>query len=277
MDRCRERGRGESGRLRAILLCLLLMWLPASALAGNETWVANTTGYIDIAADGSVAAFQLVESLGSDVDRMIRRQVDTWRFKPVIEDGQAIPIRARVSLELQAVPSGQLTKISISEAQFFEVRPGSRDKAIASSLAIRMAPPSYPPQAQVAGLMGKVVLVLRISDQGKVVGAEVERLDLLAQSALSDRQVREHARQFEAAARSVLPQWRFRAEEIGIQNGVARVRVPIAFTLDGVIWGRWHAAVQAPARGPDGPAIVDLGAGGGPTSTRIALLTELGV
>jgi hypothetical protein len=263
-------------------LMALCVAVPSSASAVQEVWQAEGSGIIDIAADGTVEGFVQDKSLGREIDALILQQVEAWRFNPVIENGQAIRVRAKVELQLQAVPQGESMRVSVADAKFYEIA-GTRPDG---SLQLRerggtnhLTPPRYPRKAGNAGAMGRVVFILDIDREGKVVDAIVERLDLLATGARRSAEIKKYAEDLEKSARAVMPEWSFRPDGLDYgENGIARVRVPVDYWLPGVVWGRLYTVVSPPSGEEQrhmAEAISDLGASGRSTSPRLVLQTQL--
>lgn len=262
---------------RGVILFFALVLMSPASLAADEIWMARTDGVIEIAADGAVADFRLNKSVGAEVNDMIVRQVNAWRFEPVVENGQAIPVRADVDLELHARRSDGRMLVHVADASFYEIVPETA--AGGSGGRNDLQPPRYPTDAAYAGVLADVVVVATLSTDGKVVDAEIERTSLRTTSFMRSGDRKRRVGAFERAVLAVLPRWTFRTagREFNSQ-GFARVRVPVHFMLDGVNWGRLyvveHQPTSAPA-GQDEPAIADVDASGRGTSPRIALHTEL--
>ena len=267
-------------KARLSMMLVLLAWLslPASA---NEVWQAKGSGVIDIASDGSVTGFRLDDSLGNEMDAFVGQQVEAWRFEPVIEGGQAIPVQAKVYLTLQAVPKGETMQVRVTDAMFFELVESATggEPEVRESTKVRMPPPAYPPKVLKASAGGTVVLVLDISRDGRVANAEVERLDVIAESFVRSSESRKLAGDLERAVRAVLPEWRFRPERLDFnEEGIARVRVPVSFGVGGMVWGRLYSVIQPPVREAEpeaGMEVADFDMAGKMASPRISLETAL--
>ena len=262
--------------LRACMLCMLLACLPGRTVAAEEIWMTFVEGTIDIAPGGTVASYRQNQKLGQDVDALIRRQVEQWRFEQVLEDGKPIPLRAQVNLALQAVPEGDKMSVRISDARFFEISLDAGDSSPAASAGSSMSPPVYPQRALDASVMANVTLILDVSESGEVLTTKVERLDLYAASLIrSGSERRRLAEEFEKASRRVLPNWRLSTRGLDTSGGFARVRVPVLFQLPDRAWGRWYAIVEPAANEASDASVADLGGNGEAASRRIALLTKL--
>lgn len=263
--------------LRGLLLGLVLACLPSLALAEQEVWVAYTDGVIDIAPDGSVEAFEVKESLGKNVDAFIERQVEDWKFQPVIENGQPIPVRGKAYLTLHGIGGGgKSMQVSIAEARFYELAAGSHEAL--ESVGNDFPPPGYPPRAFEAGVGANVLAIVRISRDGEVVDVEMERTDLrYRERGRTEKKSDLHATYFEDAIRRVVPSWRVNPRNVNFDaSGQARVRIPVNFDL-GMRWGLL-VSIDGPALDePDGgeAKIAEFAMAGMPTSDRIALRTEL--
>lgn len=265
-------------KLRGLIWLLVFTLASPLAVASDEIWMARANGQIDIAADGSVAGFELAGSVGAEVDELIQRQVDAWRFEPVIESGQAVPVQASVYLKLHAVPSGGRMQVHVADARFYEIveRAASSSQGDGSG---HYPPPRYPNRPHLDGVMAEVITVFTVDMDGKMVDADVERIELQTTASMRGGDRKRYLEQFERSVLSAASEWRFRTDDLDFsKTGVARVRMPVTFNLDGLAWGRLFVDDRSqPPTAPqdDRPAIADLDSSGGRTSPRIALLTEL--
>jgi hypothetical protein len=258
---------------RALLLGMVLLGVSSGADAANEVWVAHASGTIQVAADGTVESFQMEDSVGTEIVRVLEHRIRDWRFEPVIENGSAVPVKATVEMTLRAVPAGKGgMNVNLVAAQFFE-QAASSDGGNGAAKS-RLPPPHYPRKAAAAGVMADLQVVVSVTQDGDATGAEIESLDLRTMSYVRPAEAGKYAQQFEAAIRSALPEWKVRTDDLTFVDGVARVRIPVMFSLIGTSWGRLQVVVRQ-ADKKTAVAITDFGAGGAQVSDRIALLTAL--
>lgn len=263
-------------RLAWLLVVMALAGVPSIALAAEEIWKAHASGIIEVGTDGTVQSYKVRESVGAKMDAPLTRYISGWRFHPVVVDGKAIPVRARVDLVLVAVkPEGKGVKLAVEQTRFYELAPDSNRFLV--DTGSHLVAPKYPVGAAGAGVAADVVMRLAVDPEGNVVDSELERLDLRTTGLMPSRQAKKYASQFQAAIRPVLPWWRIGAGSLEFRDGLAQVRVPVVFHLEGLTWGRWQAIVEPPpGKVEDGVEVADLGASGAPVSLRLSLLEEPG-
>jgi hypothetical protein len=218
--------------LAALATVLALAVLPASAGAGDppapgvETLlVLNLDGDIDIDPDGSVAGFRLRSTAPGKVAAMLEQAALKWRFDPVLIDGVPAKVTARTRVTLGATQKGEDFEVWLDNVLF----PGEThargsapdadskrgfDNESVDVLAKAMPPPGYPIGLMKAGIGARVLLGLRIGEDGRV--AEV----IAVQSQLfdvrgSDRNLARAIELFEKSAIAGAKAWRFEVKPKG--------------------------------------------------------------
>jgi|GEM_PF-2842042 len=265
-------------RAFALLSGLALLALSSGVLAAAEVWVTGTSGTIEVGADGTVESFKLSGSVGDEIDRVLERRIREWRFEPVVENGQPVPVQARVELTLHAIPAGKGDMaVQIVDAKFFESREGDGGRGAPPAPKSHLPPPYYPKKAAAAGVMANASMVVTVDREGRPVSDVVESLDLRTAAFVRANDADKYARQFEAAIRSAMKDWKVVTDDLAFTDGTARVRIPVNFYLSGRTWGRLQAVVRPGQQdqGAGADAITDMSAGGAQASKRIALLTQL--
>ena len=98
-----------------------------------------------------------------------------WKFKPVMKDGQAIPVFAKATFNFALADDPQDAK-DVAE----ELGPAGRlpqrvrvSNGVSQGLLLRKVNPSYPEQARKARIQGTVLLRAKISKEGKIADLQV--------------------------------------------------------------------------------------------------------
>lgn len=193
------------------LMAVLLQAMPVGAHASDERGGTPAleasllaSGTIDIEPDGTVGGYSLddAEHLPPAVREMAAAAVPGWRFNPVVQDGQASAVRARMHLRFVAsrlADAPDKFQIRMDSATF----PADH----ASSEAPRMRPMrNLGPIVSALTLVqaeGTVYVALRIDRNGRVVEATATRVNLRARGTEPQlRRIRDHyASAAEASAR----------------------------------------------------------------------------
>lgn len=250
--------------MRAMKWIALLSLVLAGAAAAHAATRPSTpleasmlvTGHVLIEPDGSVSNWELdhADKLPAVVTGLVGRAALTWRFEPVVVEGQAR--RARASMSLRVVASqlqGDEYRVVISGAHF-----GKDAKAAAghseseTSDAPRIVSrkqPIYPAQALDRGFRGSVYVLLRIGRDGEVRDAIAEQVNLRTRGTPG-----EMSRMRDILARSALAalrEWTFEPPTTGEQalrdEWTGRIAVDYLFHGEsGTGHGEWHAYYPGP-------------------------------
>ncbi|HAV72974.1 MAG TPA: TonB-dependent receptor [Stenotrophomonas sp.] len=207
------------------------------------------TGQIDLDTEGKVEGFQLDkrDQVNSAIARFVEGEVRSWRFEPVMTDGQPLKARTPVSIRLggSAGPDGSQL-VTLLAASFETYNQAATDVVT----LLKTVPPVYPRDVFAAGGRGDVVLLLQVGRDGKVAGVATEQVNLrVVANESSMRSVRDKlSRVSEAAARK----WTFNVPTTGEYKDEATwtVRVPVHFALygDREGYGRWDVYVPGPRK-----------------------------
>jgi hypothetical protein len=161
---------------------------PAAKAADQENVLKpvltmTVDGLLKLDAAGHLQEFSsntpMPEPLRAGIDKVVLG----WRFKPVLADGVARPVTARMRITLIATREGKNYRVNIDNVIF----PGdpktgaAKDQEVADGISGRkLGAPRYPEELMRRGVSGSVLLALRLNGEGKVV-------DVVAvQSALKD-------------------------------------------------------------------------------------------
>lgn len=246
---------------RLVLTAALLLLATAVAAQGPRAvrkQVESTlllTGTIQIDAEGRVSAFTLDhrDRMPAAALQLTDRAIPTWRFRPVLHDGVAVPASTRMRVRLVASRLGEdqykvevrSTSFGVGRAHAEGVASAEPDQAFDDTVSggSIMTPPPYPTQAAAAGVTGTVYLVLRLDEAGAVSDAFAEQTNLKVIA--SENELVQWRRLLEQAALRAARQWRIDpfppaagnspatspATSSGQVPAARLVRVPIEFVL----------------------------------------------
>lgn len=250
--------------VRRILLGVVLSVLAFAAGANGPGAVRKqvessmlVTGTIDIATDGGVTGFRLdkEDKLPAEVVQLARQAVPEWRFEPVVIDGQAVTVSAKMSMRMVATRLGENGyRLSIRGAAFGRDALAHADRKPGTTLqASEMHPPTYPRGAAESGITGIVYLLLRIGRDGAVEDVATEQVNLTVIG--SEITMQRGRKSLESAALHAARRWTFKPPTAGdaADDPHWKVRVPVAFQFDGKrapAYGEWEAYVPGPRMPP---------------------------
>ncbi len=236
-------------------LCLLCLMFPCLAFADGGVGDVKksieasmvVTGSIVVAPDGSVNSYTLdkQEKLPSGVVELIGKTVPTWKFQPVMIDGNPVAAKAAMSMRVVATPSGNGGySISVHGASFGTDAPG---ESIGLKNAYR---PSYPLAAVKDGVRGTVYVDVLVDRQGKAENVDAEQVNLRV---IGDGlEMGRWRKLLSQATLATARDWTFKIPQAGDQAKADHwvVRVPVNFDFDGTNppgYGQWDAYVPGPA------------------------------
>lgn len=265
------------------LIALLLALLAGPAFAEEpQVFNAVTTGEIVVDAEGRVVSVKLDhKELGAKVMGAFEERIRGWLFEPVIVDGQAVPAKAYMLLDLLAksVPGTEGMQLEVRQVNFSEP-PGSRSEAAdgsaparASDSGLRMTPPLYPSEPLRRGAGGRVQLLVRVGADGQVTEVATHSAELRTVFSATERERKLYARAFMRAAERAAKNWSLPAFAGGT------VVVPVKFFPDGDTGRRWAPILRVPHEQPvwmaDDEDVVQLSEGGEAGSDRFRLLSAI--
>jgi hypothetical protein len=213
--------------LAFFLACLLA----CTARADEVLITLDASGEIEIGPDGRVVAHRLDQNLRAPVAKAIARNIETWTFEPVLEDGKPVIAVTRMHLVIEAIEqSKDAVALRLKHVWFGDQLTLVESKA-----------PRYPTDAIRARLDAHVVLALRLDEEGRVVDAHPFRTSFAPGVA---RKVANRFRpRFEKVSVEAARQWRYSAE-VSRPGGIT-VYAPVTFVIDRTgqrgTEGRWLA------------------------------------
>lgn len=257
--------------MRRWLLGLFCVVLSGAALADGQYAVSKrvqasmlVTGTIEVAPDGSVAKYTLdhTEKLPPAVTGLLAKALPVWKFEPVNLDGKPVNAKAPMGLRVVAKPVGKGNySITVASSWFGNFNDASNEKntsAEAFTYKHREQVP-YPVEAAHANVSGTVYVLMKVGQDGKVIDAMAEQVDL--RIVASDSQLAVWRRMLAHAAVQALRQDTFNVPTLGKDAGRPywRARIPVDFVMDGAqslvatrkpIYGQWRSYVPGPVQEP---------------------------
>lgn len=243
---------------------------------GEAVLTLRVDGQLSIDPQGNVVDYQISTKLEPQVEKLVRRAVPGWRFKPIHLDGKPVIAQSPMRITLSAVEMAQGYKVMVDNVVF---RPNTREeweaeeanrkdrprisvageapKPLVWITSKTLRPPSYPSEMQRAGVEGIVLLTLRLHPDGtvaEVFASQSSLLNVKGSPALLDR-----ARlMLERSASAVAKRWTFAvsAEDMpSLSPEDLTVRVPVEYSMGGSsgpgkLAGQWRHEF----RGPNQPA-----------------------
>lgn len=205
------------------------------------------TGFINIGTEGQVEDFLMDkrDKVEPFVASFVEKQVQAWRFEPVVRDGKAVRARTPVTVRLGAKPNAEGGHdIQLLGANFQAYDPTATDTVT----SVKLSPPIYPKSVYNMGGRGEVLLLVKVARDGTVMDVAVEQVNMkvYGHEQRMQRMRDELSRVSLAAARK----WTFRAPTTGEDKDDPfwSIRVPVNFSLsDNVVaYGTWESYIPGP-------------------------------
>ncbi|HEX4482114.1 MAG TPA: hypothetical protein VH082_14960 [Rudaea sp.] len=243
---------------------VLSLTAPVFAAQKNPMFDMSVVGEVQIAPDGSVSDYRLQSKLSPVIAELVDRGVRAWHFEPVLVDGKPVVAKTAMRLTLKGVPvDDDNYRIEVANVIFGEPHVSAGMKA-----------PRYPPYASASRVGAKVLLYLKIDDDGNVVEVEPYQTSLDVRTH-SEAEAQSYRKQFESVSVRAAQDWHFDVTEtINGKKLGGIVMVPFVFSMKGggheVRDGQWKAYVPGPihdaplgreAKIADGAKFADLGEG----------------
>lgn len=209
------------------------------------------TGQINIGGEGQVESFALDkrEKITADLADFVERSVLTWRFEPVLRDGQPVRARTQVSIRMSAkVGPGGNDLVTLEGATFGEYDRDSTDQVT----SIKLQPPVYPTPALDMGGQGDVIVIVQVGRDGKVMDAVAEQVNLRVLG--DERRMQKLREVFARQSVNTAKRWTFRPPTTGEAKDEAfwTVRVPINYSFNdtdnngNAEYGKWNVYIPGP-------------------------------
>ena len=248
------------GRCGAWVSGLVLLVCMGSGLAQSPQAIRKqaeasmlVTGSVLIERDGSVSGLEVDQrdKLPEVVASLVDRAGPTWRFEPVLVDGEARRVKARMSLLVVAnkLEDGGY-RVGI-RSSYFGKDAMTAEERVEQPDAVKgldMKPPSYPLSAAEIGASGIAYVVLKIGADGKVMDAAIEQVNLRT---VGDANLMKRMRSaFSRSALNAAKQWSFTVPAGATdEHGFVSLRVPVDYEMVGrtpPTYGQWRAYIPGP-------------------------------
>jgi outer membrane biosynthesis protein TonB len=233
-----------------------------SASRGIEYLLSmSVEGTLLVDTDGSVREYALTTKVSPGLAEAIGKAVKSWRFEPVLIDGQLVRAAAKMHISLAATKTGQDYQVHVENAVFRPADPASGKVPVAQSGSVeatgrRMNPPRYPSAMLHAGIGGRVLVALHFSPEGKVLEV-VPVQSMLFDTRGQDRMLSKAIEQFEDATLEAARRWRV---AVSVKPGAATTAMDFTAytTVDYVIGthavaepaGEWRLVARNARRSP---------------------------
>ena len=270
--------------MRTIMAALAAIALTASvangfaqtpAAEGESVLTLRVDGELSIDAEGRVLDYRIDTRLDPQVEKLVRRAVPGWRFKPILIDGQPIIAKSPMRITLAAIEREQGYQVKVDNVVF---RPNTREEYEAEQAALKahprmsvegetpgprvwirsksLRPPKYPPDMLQAGVEGIVLLNGRVNPDGTVAEVFAGQSSLL--NIKGDAGALDRARAIlERNASATAKRWTFDVateDSRPLSAAALTVRVPVEYLLaspgaaPGSIAGKWRHEFRGPNR-----------------------------
>ena len=252
-------------RLAASALAISLAMHAFADSPKNAVYEMDAVGEVQIAPDGRVSDYRLQSKLTPLIANLVDHGVRAWQFEPVLVDGKPVVAKTAMRLHLKCMPvDAENYKIEVASVVFGEPHKEAQVK-----------PPRYPETAIASRVGAKVLMYVKLDDEGKVVEAEPFQTSLDVRTR-SEFEAESFRKLFETASARAARDWRYDLTESvnGKKIGTIAI-VPLVFSLHGggarpAVDGEWKGYVPGPIRDVplgreakvgDGTRFADLGDG----------------
>lgn len=262
---------------RWMAACMALAF-SLSAWAGAkqpELYLAEGSGQLTIDPQGAVLELTTQPSFGAKLDAVLRERMRSWRFEPILENGQAVTAVAHMQFELRAeFDVGRTGRVVVSRLDFVDPPELRAAKDEATWGPTKMTPPRYPMRALERRLGARTVVQVEIDDQGRALHAEVLSGWLLGDAG-GARSQQKAMELFAKTSLKAVQDWQFPTPE---QLGSRLLQVPISYLIDdGSHWKRAHWVERKPQQllPAQAATAVQFDAGGRRLREDVRLLSDL--
>lgn len=204
-------------------LMLVLLSLAGVLQAGERPqaeFSMSAPGDLEIGPEGTVRSWKMdSHKLGKVVEDLLQKNIALWRFEPVQVDGRPVIAKTRMTVELTALSQGEGYLLKVSDVSFGSPKPLGN-----------IVPPPYPKDAVRAALGARVLLSIKLDEQGNVVAAHPYQTSLSKHG--PDSQANRWRKRFEQASLAAVMKWKYEPGEALGGNAVgSTLIVPITFAI----------------------------------------------
>ncbi|MGY0651952.1 energy transducer TonB [Luteimonas sp. A537] len=240
--------------LASVLLAAAVFTFPAGASTMLKRTEASmlVTGSVVVEPDGRVSTWEVDQRdrLPAEVVRLVGQTAPTWRFEPVLVDGEAVRARAPMSLRVvvKALDEGSY-QLSIRSGHFGDDATAGAGAGTDRVTSLKMGPPAYPERALREFVRGTVYLVLRINRAGAVEDVFAEQVNL--RTAGSEAEMKRMRALLSRPALAAARNWTFRIPTTGEDADAEgwSLRVPVDYMIgdeSAPAYGEWQAYIPGP-------------------------------
>ncbi len=238
---------------RLLMLCAFLT-CSSAALAQHKAYKEIessllVTGTIDVTPAGDVAAYALnrSEKLPTGIVDMVASMAPQWKFEPVALQDKAVS-RSEMSLLFIAKKqeNGKFS-LELRSAYFMAPAPTAQEERLSLDKT-NFKPPVYPLSLQNDGVTANVYVAVRVGRDGRLIDADVMRIDLGRIG--SQPQLQRWRNAFKRAALAAASEWTFHVPVAGADAGKAYWVgiLPFSYSFDAEphAYGTWQTYVPGP-------------------------------
>lgn len=215
---------------------LLLLALPGLVLAQGKELRMDVAGEIGIDPQGAVYDYDIGTILTPELKALVGKNVQQWKFEPVVRDGKAVHAKSGKRMILAAVPVDGGYRMRIENVRFV----GNRQ-------ARTMVAPRYPVDMMRAGVGATVLVAVRVGANGDVLAVAPAQSRLIGAKG-SERAVESRLKIFERSAADAARHWKFHPADVAAGDSPeATLIVPVEYKLEGmyVDQGGWREGPSA--------------------------------
>ncbi|TBR39784.1 MULTISPECIES: energy transducer TonB [Dyella] len=208
-------------------------------------------GTIVLNKDGTVASTSIDDEnvLGNALSDVVRKTAAQWRFDPVMQNGEPVIAKARMSVRLVARKndSGDYN-VRVKGAMFGESVDATKRRNLP-----HLTSPAYPPAAVSAQLEATTYVALRLDKDGHVIDAVAEQVNLSQWG--SERLMKEWRDVFAKAALAAARKWTVQRPDDAppLNADTWTARIPVVFHITNLHTGRTRSIWQTYVPGPVDP------------------------
>lgn len=255
-------------RVFPVPLLVLAMLVPAGAPQGaapqaeslESLMLMHVDGKVTIEPDGRIGDLSFDTKFDEVLRSALEAKMRAWRFKPVLIGAQARRAQTQFRVMLAAERDGGQYQVHVDGTRFGPVQTPA---AIAAAIvpdgvappitAKQMTPPKYPMNQMMAGNIGSVHLVIRVSPDGRAADvAATQSLVFDIDGRETQAGARRNIRVFEDAAIAAARRWTFNVPPGGATRsaGEMTVSTDVEYQIryDTGVAGQWVPVRRAPKR-----------------------------
>ena len=224
---------------------------PPKPVAVESVLIAKVDGRISIDPQGMPIDDRIDTELTDQVRALLDKAVRGWRFEPVLIDGRAVSVEARMRVTLAAREHGDGLQVSVDNVIFPSDDDQSSGHRPVQISRVRVAPPKYPGLAASMGVDCRVLLHIRVSVDGSVADVVAVQSSIPNVSG-SDPVLGKLISQFEESAIKAARMWKYEVTVLKTQVTAMdlSIAVPVEYRMVGgrEPAGTWLAEVRGPKR-----------------------------